>query len=258
MRVAPHCSLSHRQNKLGLASMSSYAAQRQQTEDCGPRHAFLAEAAALCLACICQCLLGFACVSKRCTTAGVMHPGTRLVPSFASHMPDACIPLHAAARQLTGLMVSMSAAQAAQRDAVAAAAANLEAAAAKLGAAGRRNERQMLAQHFAGTWLLCYSSAFESGNLGGSRPGPPASIGPQLVRLVLQLCADTDWGCASIGTQLCVVMPPSCLAAGEKQSVCDKQHGSFCGGQCMTRGSTSAEVFCMRCSICAVLMSGCM
>ena len=33
-----------------------------------------------------------------------------------------------------------------------------------------------------GVWRLVYSSAFESGNLGGSRPGPPAELAP--VRLV--------------------------------------------------------------------------
>lgn len=33
-----------------------------------------------------------------------------------------------------------------------------------------------------GVWRLAYSSAFESGNLGGSRPGPPAELAP--VRLV--------------------------------------------------------------------------
>lgn len=34
-----------------------------------------------------------------------------------------------------------------------------------------------------GTWRLVYSSAFENGNLGGSRPGPPAGLVPfSLVR----------------------------------------------------------------------------
>lgn len=107
------------------------------------------------------------------------------------HVPS-CIAARARANCVT-CAYSMSAAhkaptqsapesQGAQRDAIATAAANLEAAASALGGEGRRSEHRQLAEHFGGTWRLLYSSAFEGGNLGGSRPGPPASIGPQLVR----------------------------------------------------------------------------
>lgn len=37
-----------------------------------------------------------------------------------------------------------------------------------------------------GVWRLLYSSAFESGNLGGSRPGPPAELAP--LKLVRSSC----------------------------------------------------------------------
>lgn len=39
---------------------------------------------------------------------------------------------------------------------------------------------------FAGTWRLVYSSGFNTGSLGGRRPGPPAAIVPATLGQVYQ------------------------------------------------------------------------
>lgn len=39
----------------------------------------------------------------------------------------------------------------------------------------------------AGTWRLIYSSGFNGGSLGGSRPGPPAALVPTVLGQVYQV-----------------------------------------------------------------------
>jgi hypothetical protein len=39
----------------------------------------------------------------------------------------------------------------------------------------------------AGTWRLVYSSGFNGGSLGGSRPGPPAALVPTVLGQVYQV-----------------------------------------------------------------------
>jgi hypothetical protein len=57
---------------------------------------------------------------------------------------------------------------------------------------------------FDGTWELLYSSAFGSGNLGGSRPGPPNAMTPiSLVRSgALRSVANTRVGFLTAQTEL--------------------------------------------------------
>ena len=43
----------------------------------------------------------------------------------------------------------------------------------------------------AGTWRLIYSSGFNGGSLGGSRPGPPAALVPTILGQVYQVI-DSD------------------------------------------------------------------
>jgi hypothetical protein len=38
-----------------------------------------------------------------------------------------------------------------------------------------------------GTWRLIYSSGFNSGSLGGSRPGPPAAFVPLILGQIYQV-----------------------------------------------------------------------
>jgi len=61
-----------------------------------------------------------------------------------------------------------------------------------------------------GIWRLLYSSAFGSGSLGGSRPGPPAAIGPRLDRVLQR------WrgGAAAAALDNIVVLSPPSVPAG--------------------------------------------
>eukprot|EP01025_Chloroclados_australasicus_P065506 TRINITY_DN8925_c0_g4_i3.p3 TRINITY_DN8925_c0_g4~~TRINITY_DN8925_c0_g4_i3.p3 ORF type:complete len:163 (+),score=15.49 TRINITY_DN8925_c0_g4_i3:167-655(+) len=48
-------------------------------------------------------------------------------------------------------------------------------------------------EQLEGAWRLLYTSAFESGSLGGARPGPPAALTPVKLGTVLQV-VDNDTG----------------------------------------------------------------
>jgi hypothetical protein len=48
------------------------------------------------------------------------------------------------------------------------------------------NKRKSRVELLEGRWRLAYSSGFTSGNLGGRRPGPPASLAPVTLGAVYQ------------------------------------------------------------------------